>query len=100
MDDNRMGTKVVRDIARHNAPPGRYSKLVKDIVACAFCDNGAMIAWGDVESALDADRGAGHADPTHEEVTLLIQGGDDGIPSPALCAAHPALDALLTREMT
>ena len=88
-----------RNIARHNAPRG-YSKLVKDIAACAFCDNGALIQWSDVESALDADRGSGFDDPTHDEVTLLIQGSADGMPPPELCAAHPALDALLAREMT
>lgn len=40
-------------------------------------------------------------DPTPDEVILMIQGDDaTGEPPPDLCARHPALDALLTREMT
>ena len=74
--------------------------LIRKIGSAAFCDNGAMISCGDIATALDADRGAGFRDPTPEEVLLMVQGGDDGIPPPDLCAEHPALDALLTREMT
>jgi hypothetical protein len=81
-------------------PMNRHS-LIRTIGSAAFCDNGAMIDGKDIESALDADRGAGFQDPTPEEVLLLVQGDDpDGQPPPELCAAHPALDALLTREMT
>jgi hypothetical protein len=79
----------------------KFPPIVRKIGACAFCDNGAMIALDDIAAALDADRGSGFRDPTPEEVVLLIQGGDsDGIPPPDLCAAHPVLEALLTREMT
>ena len=74
--------------------------LIHKIGSAAFCDNGAQIACADIASALDADRGAGFQDPSPDEVLLLVQGGDDGQPPPLLCAAHPALDALLTREMT
>lgn len=75
--------------------------LIHKIGSAAFCDNGSLIACKDIEAALDANRGAGFRDPTGAEVLLLVQGGDpDGRPPPALCAAHPALDALLTREMT
>jgi hypothetical protein len=59
-----------------------------------------MISLDDVAAALDADRGAGFRDPTRDEAVLLVQGGDGGIPPPDLCAVHPALDALLVREMT
>lgn len=75
-------------------------KIIRDIGAAVFCDNGAMIAPKDIATALDADRGSGFRDPTSDEVLLLVQGSDDGQPPPALCAEHPALDALLTREMT
>lgn len=78
----------------------RYPAIAHRIGSCAFCDNGAMISLDDIAAALDADRGAGFRDPTPEEVLLLVQGGEDGAPPPGLCAAHPALDALLTREMT
>lgn len=74
--------------------------LIHKIGSAAFCDNGAMISCKNIASALDADRGAGFQDPSADEVLLLVQGGDDGQPPPALCAEHPALDALLTREMT
>ena len=74
--------------------------LIHKISSAAFCDNGAMISCKDIALALDADRGAGFADPTPADVLLLVQGGDGGEPPPDLCAAHPALDALLTREMT
>lgn len=75
--------------------------LIYKIGLAAFCDNGAMIDCKAIGAALDADRGAGFRDPTWDEVLLLVQGGDpDGQPPPELCAAHPALDALLTREMT
>lgn len=74
--------------------------IVRQIASCAFCDNGAMIDVRDIAAALDADRGAGFTDPTLDEVRLLVQGDETGTPPPALCAIHPALDALLTREMT
>ncbi len=78
----------------------KHHKIVRDICACAFCDNGAQLTLDDVAAALDADRGAGFRDPTLDEVKLLVQGDNTGTPPPDLCAAHPALDALLTREMT
>lgn len=78
----------------------KYPPIVREISACAFCDNGAAITLDDVAAALDADRSAGFSDPSTEEARLIVQGGEDGIPPPDLCAAHPALDALLTREMT
>lgn len=81
------------------APQKKYPSIVQQIGTCAFCDNGAQIALEDIAAALDADRGAGFRDPTLEEVLLLVQ-GDDGVPPPALCAAHPALNMLLTKEMT
>lgn len=60
-----------------------------------------MIALQDIATALDVDRSAGFQDPTLEEVVLLVQGEDpEGQPPLALCAAHPALDRLLTREMS
>lgn len=75
--------------------------LIREIESAAFCDNGAMIALQAIAAALDADRGAGFQDPTLEEVVLLVQGEDpEGQPPLSLCAAHPALDRLLTREMT
>lgn len=78
-----------------------HSKIVRWISSAAFCDNGAMIKCEDIIAALDADRGAGFQDPTPKEVDLMVQGADpDGQPPPVLCAQHPALDALLTREMT
>lgn len=84
---------------RVQAARPRFSPIVKAIGTCAFCDNGAVIQPEDIAAALNADRGAGFRDPTAEEVELLVQGGDDGEPPPELRAAHPALDALLTREM-
>lgn len=79
----------------------KHSKIVSWISSAAFCDNGAMIKCADIAAALDADRGAGFRDPTPDEVDLMVQGADpDGQPPPALCAEHPALDALLTSEMT
>jgi hypothetical protein len=77
----------------------RHAPIVKEIGACALCDNGAQIALADIAAALDVDRGAGFRDPTLEEVLLLVQ-GDNGVPPPDLCAAHPALNMLLTKEMT
>jgi hypothetical protein len=75
--------------------------LIRQIGSAAFCDNGVMISREDIAAALDADRGAGFSDPTPNEVLLLVQGGDsDGQQPPAICVVHPALDALLTREMT
>ena len=74
--------------------------LIHKIRSAAFCDNGAQMACIDIASALDADRGAGFQDPMPDEVLLFCAGGDDGRPPPTLCAQHPALDALLTREMT
>jgi hypothetical protein len=78
----------------------KHNKIVHTISSAAFCDNGAQIKCADIAAALDADRGAGFRDPTPDETSLLVQGADpDGQPPPALCAEHPALDALLTREM-
>ena len=74
--------------------------LIHKISSAAFCDNGATLACRDIATALDVDRGAGFMDPIPDEVLLLVQGGDDGTPPSELCAVHPALDALLTREMT
>lgn len=75
--------------------------LIRKIGSAAFCDNGTMIDCRNIGDALDADRGAGFQDPTWNEVRLLVQGGDsDGQPPPELSAAHPALYALLIREMT
>lgn len=76
--------------------------LILKIQSASFCDNGAMIPFADIAGALDADRGSGFVDPTHAEVLLLVQGSENhgGAPPPDLCARHPALDALLTREMT
>lgn len=78
----------------------KFPPIVREIASCAFCDNGAMISLDDIAAALDADRGAGFRDPTPDEVTLLVEGGHDGAPPSELRAAHPALDALLTTEMT
>ena len=78
----------------------KHSAIVKAVGSCAFCDNGALISLDDIAAALDADRGAGFRDPTPDEVRLMVQGDDDGVPPPELCTAHPALDALLTTEMT
>lgn len=75
--------------------------LIREIGSAAFCDNGAQISYADIAAALDADRGAGFKDPTPDEVLQLVQGADpDGQPPPKLRAEHPALDALLAREMT
>lgn len=83
--------------------------LIRKIGSAAFCDNGAMIVHADIASALDADRGAGFADPTPDEVEQMVFGAVlaapidpswDGSPPPEIRAKHPALDALLTREMT
>lgn len=73
---------------------------MRKIASCAFCDNGAQIELDTIGEALDVDRGAGFHDPTATEVELLVQGGPTGEPPKALCVQHPALDALLTREMT
>ena len=78
----------------------RRTKLIRKIGSAAFCDNGATIACKDIACALEADRAAGFQDPTPAEVLLLVQGGKNGQPPPELCAQHPALDALLVREMT
>ena len=80
---------------RWNFPP-----VVRQIAHVAFCDNGADISLDDIAAALDLDRGAGFSDPSPDEVPLLIRGGESGTPPPELCEKHPALDALLTMEMT
>lgn len=77
-----------------------YPPIVRTIGSCAFCDNGAMIHLDEIAVALAEDRKAGFRDPTPDEVLLLVQGGDDEEPPAELRAQHPALDALLTREMT
>lgn len=79
----------------------RWPPIVRIIGSCAFCDSGAMISHDDISEALDADRGSGLKDPTPTEALLMIQGDNaTGVVPPDLCAQHPALDALLTREMT
>jgi len=78
----------------------KYPPIVREIAAIAFCDNGAQITLDDIAEALDADISCGYVDPTPDEATLLICGDDSGTPPPLLCAAHPALDALLLAEMT
>jgi hypothetical protein len=77
-----------------------WRTLISTICAGAFCDNGAQIPHRSVERALEEDRKAGFIDPTLDEVTLLISGGPDGEPPASLRESHPALDALLAREMT
>jgi len=79
---------------RHHRPIARW------IMSVALCDNGAEIRLDDISAALDADRSAGFADPTEVEVDLMVQGDASGEPPPDLCARHPALDMLLTAEMT
>jgi len=74
--------------------------LIGTIGSIAFCDNGALISGTDIGAALDADRAAGFQDPTLDEVSLLIQGDANGKPPSRLIAEHPALSALLTKEMT
>jgi len=78
----------------------KHPAIASVIGSCVFCDNGAQITLDAIVAALDADRGVGFADPTADEVTLLVCGGDDGVPPAKLRAAHPALDALLIEEMT
>lgn len=84
----------------HETGVASRRQLIHKIGAAAFCDNGAQISRTAIALALDVDRGAGFQDPTPDEVMLLVQGGEDGKPPPKLCAVHPALEALLTREMT
>ena len=78
----------------------KFRPIVSKIGSAAFCDNGAMITYDDIDAALDADRSAGFRDPTTEEVDLLVFGDDDGRIPRRLMKLHPALNALLTREMT
>ncbi len=88
--------------ARRRSTPEEVARraLIRKIATVAFCDNGAMIFRNKIIAALDADRRAGFRDPTPDEVLLLVQGDADGQPPSVLCEEHPALAALLTREMT
>lgn len=78
----------------------KFHPIVRWIASAAFCDNGAMIKLDDIAAALDSDRSAGFSDPTKAEADLLVMGDGDGQISPDLIAKHPALNALLTDEMT
>lgn len=78
----------------------RHRPIVRAIATCAFCDGGSIIPLVDVAAALDADRGAGFSDPTGAEVAMLVQGDDSGTVPRRIRVRHPALDALLTMEMT
>ena len=78
----------------------KFRPIVRTIASCAFCDNGTDIALDDIDAALDIDRASGLNDPSAASVRLLVQGGPNGAVPIHLRRAHPALDALLTMEMT
>jgi len=66
-------------------------EITYHIYYCVYAEAGIIISLREIAEALDADRAAGHSDPTAADVVLLIRELNISNPQTVLRAAHPAL---------